>query len=88
MPPVGINRTIGNGPRQGLQGGHAPHGFGRKELTMSTPWSRAIWTSVAVATPGKTGTAASWASCTTSRLNPGVTMNLAPAPTASSSCLA
>ena len=53
-----------------------------KSLRRSRPWSRAAITSVAVATPGITGTPSSRQRSTTRALKPGVTTNRAPASTA------
>ena len=64
-PPVGMNRTPGNGAASALTIGAPPSCSAGKNLTVSRPASSAIWISVAVATPGKTGTPSSWQRRTT-----------------------
>ena len=86
MPPVGTKRTSGNGPRSARRRATPPAASAGKSLSRSRPRSRAAITSVAVATPGITGTSSSRQRPITLALSPGVTMNSAPASTASSTC--
>src|SRR5207342_1088549 len=74
MPPVGTNRTPLNGAANALSAARPPEASAGKNLTASRPASRAAWISVAVATPGSTGTPERWHSLTTAAEKPGDTM--------------
>src|SRR5207253_9342936 len=67
------------GAESALTAGNPPLISAGKNLTTSQPSSSAVWISVGVATPGNTGTPASWQYDTTAALTPGETMNCAPA---------
>ena len=71
IPPVGMNRTERNGAASALTMPTPPSGSAGKNFTTSTPSSRAAMISVAVATPGKTGTPRSRHRRTTAALKPG-----------------
>ena len=81
-----MNRRPGNGAASAFTIGRPPSGSAGKNLSTRSPSSIAAWISVAVATPGKTGTPTSRQCRTTVGLKPGETMNRAPASTARSTC--
>ena len=68
MPPVGMNRSWGNGPAIAARALAPPIASAGKNFTSVMPSASAIWISVGVATPGMTGIPRSWPARTTSRL--------------------
>src|SRR5665648_31703 len=80
-PPVGINLTLPNGPASAFIAGSPPYMLAGKNFKTFNPKDIASVISVGVTQPGVTATLLSAHHITSSRLNPGDTMNFAPAST-------
>ena len=85
-PPVGMNSTSRNTAAKALIIATPPAWPAGKNFNIRSPRFHACCASVAVATPGITGTDSSCATATTSSCKPGETMNLAPAATIIRAC--
>ena len=86
IPPVGMNFICVYGPATDLINLIPPTASAGKIFTTFNPSSIACSISEGLAQPGVTGIPLSTQYLTTLGLSPGLTMNLAPASTASSTC--
>ena len=78
MPPVGQNRTFGNGPVSALTAASPPAGTAGKNLTSSNPCVTQAMRSDAVWMPGTNGRAPDEAACNSSLDWPGLMAKAAP----------